>query len=73
MSLVQTDRFSVTMKTDEIDEIKDYTGATGVQRNELIRRATLAYVRIQTGKIKDKDLIKAFQKVGPIDQAEDTK
>lgn len=70
MSAVETDRFSVTMKKDEIEEIKEYTAATGVQRNELIRRATLAYMRIQGGKTKEKDVTKVFRDVGSIDQTE---
>lgn len=69
---VETDRFSVTMKKKEIDEIKDYTAATGVQRNELVRRATLAYMRMKTGKVKHKDFEKAFREVGSIDK-EDSK
>lgn len=70
MSAVETDRFSVTMKKDEIEEIKDYTAATGVQRNELVRRATLAYMRMQTGKAKSKDVSQVFREVGSIDQVE---
>lgn len=68
MSAVETDRFSVTMKKKDIEEIKEFTDATGVQRNELIRRATLAYIKVQTG--KSKDVIKAFREVGSIDKDE---
>lgn len=70
---IETDRFSVTMKKDEIEEIKEYTQATGVQRNELVRRATLAYLRIQSGKTKEKDITKVFRDVGSIEREEPRK
>lgn len=72
MSGTETDRFSVTMRRTELQEIEDYRAATGVQRNELVRRATLAYMRMKTGKVKHKDIEKAFREVGSIDK-EDTK
>ena len=59
-------RFSVTMREEEIQEIKDYTDKTGVQRNELVRRATLSYIRLQQG--KGDDVKKLFQQVGLIDE-----
>lgn len=64
-------RFTVTMREEEIGEIKEYTEQTGVQRNELIRRATLAYVRLQSG--KGSDIKKLFQQVGLIDEPPATK
>lgn len=69
MSGAETSRFSVTLLTKEVNEIHEYTQRTGVPRNELIRRATLAYIRMENG--KGTDIKKLFQKVGSIDAAED--
>jgi len=65
-----TDRFSVTMKKTEIQEIADYSASTGVPRNELIRRATIALIRLRQG--KGKDIERLFQQVGSIDEPEAT-
>lgn len=59
-------RFSVTMREEEIQEINTYVEKTGVGRNELMRRAALAYVRLQSG--KGEDIKKLFQSVGLINE-----
>lgn len=64
-------RFSVTMREEEIKEINEYTQQTGVQRNELVRRSTLAYIRLQKG--EGADVKKLFQQVGNIDEPAATK
>lgn len=62
----QTTRFSIRVKNSEKEEIQEYIDANGMQQNELIRRATMAYIRFKSG--KGKDVHKLFQQVGPIDQ-----
>ena len=64
----QTTRFSVRVKETEKAEIQEYLDKTGMQQNELVRRATVAYIRMREG--KGEDVHKLFQAVGPIDQAD---
>jgi hypothetical protein len=52
------------MKETEVTEIDKYSDASAIPRNEIIRRATIAYVRIKTGKTKAKDIESAFKEVG---------
>lgn len=66
--MADTERFSVTMKKTEIEEVEQFRADTGVPRNELMRRASLAYLRMKTGKIKHKDFEKAFREIGSIDK-----
>lgn len=49
MSNLNTTRFWQTTKVTEKEEIANWTSKTGVSRNELMRRATLAYIRKQEG------------------------
>ena len=63
-----TTRFSVRVKQTEKDEMQKYIDANGIQQNELVRRATIAYIRYKNG--QGKDVHKLFQAVGPIDQAD---
>lgn len=60
----EVERFSTSWKSAEVKELQTYIEATGVDRNELIRRATLAHVRIESGKAKDHK--KAYKEVGPL-------
>ena len=62
---LNTTRFSVSVKIKEKEEIHDYTSKTGVTQNELIRRASLAYIRKQEG--YEGTIEELFQAVGPID------
>lgn len=66
MKQAEKTRFSVTMKEREVQEIDSHSEATGIPRNELIRRAVLSFVRFQSGKVKD--IVKGFREVGSIDQ-----
>ena len=62
---LDTTRFWQTTKVKEKEEIANWTSKTGVSRNELMRRATLAYIRKQEG--AEGTIEELFQSVGPID------
>lgn len=64
MSKNEVERFSTSWKSTEIAELQDYIDATGIDRNELIRRATLAHVRVESNKAKDHK--KAYKEVGSL-------
>lgn len=59
-------RITISINADELDEIEKYSSEKAIPRNELIRRATLTYVRHQDN--PDKTLDELFSNVGFLGQ-----
>lgn len=60
----KTPRFSTSWKQNELDEIMTFVSSTGIDRNELVRRATLAHIRVKQGKADNYQ--KAFEEAGAL-------
>lgn len=62
-------RIPVPFKHEEKNEIEEFSTKKAIPRNELIRRATLAYVRSQEN--EDECICEHFSEVGFLDEVEE--